>query len=314
MPARGSDRLARMPRMPSLEDRFVGCLFGLALGDAVGAPHEGGPGSRLAWRVLGVGRGGILRTTDDTEMAVILARSLAEHGGVEPDALAREWAAGAHWSRGYGPGARRLLQRIRAGEDWREANRSVFPDGSFGNGAAMRSAPIGLWYHRDPQALASAAALASSITHAHPLGIEGGVLVARATAMALGGDLDLEALRAGCREEMFRTRLARAGEDMDADEVARVLGHWMSAQESAVTAVHVARRFDAFVPLMEFVISLGGDTDTIGAMAGAIFGARHGIEALPPDLLDRLEDRPGIESTARALYAAFASRNPAASA
>ena len=127
--------------MTSLEDRFVGSLLGLALGDAVGAPHEGSLGPRLVWKLLGIGRSRLLRTTDDTEMAVLLAGSLAEHGGVEPDALARTWAHGASWTRGYGPGARAVLARIRAGEDWRTANRSAFPEGSFGNGAAMRAAP-----------------------------------------------------------------------------------------------------------------------------------------------------------------------------
>jgi poly(ADP-ribose) glycohydrolase ARH3 len=293
--------------MKSLEDQFVGCLLGLALGDAVGAPYEGSLVARAAWKVLGVGRGRLLRYTDDTEMAVLLARSLVEHRGVEPDALAREWAHGAHWSRGYGHGARTLLARIRAGEDWRMANRSVFPEGSFGNGAAMRAAPIGLWFHRDAGALVEAATLAASITHAHPLGVEGGVLIARATAMALAGDIDLAALRADCREEAFRTQLAFAEDiTMDEEAVVRTLGHSIVAHESVATALHVARRFDAFSPLMDFVISLGGDVDTIGAMAGSLFGARHGVAALPSGLLDRLEDRDSIESTARALYAAWA--------
>lgn len=290
-----------------MEDRFVGSLLGLALGDAVGAPYEGGFGARLVWKVLGIGRGDVLRTTDDTEMAVGLARSLAEHRGVDPDALARSWAENASWSRGYGAGALALLARIQKGEDWRTANRAVFPDGSYGNGAAMRAAPLGLWYHSDPDALRKAAALASSITHAHPLGIEGGVLIARATAMALSDAIDLDALRAGCEHDEFRIRLARADEPMKPEVVARMLGCSIKAHGSAVTAVHVARRFDAFAPMMEFVVAVGGDTDTIGAMAGGIFGARHGVSALPADLLCRLEDRAGIETTARSLYAAWAS-------
>ncbi len=135
------------------------------------------------------------------------------------------------------------------------------------------------------------------------------MLVARATAMALEGDLDLAALAAGCREDVFRRQLA-AAEDLTMDEetVVRTLGHAIVAHESVVTAIHVARRFDEFVPLMEFVIALGGDVDTIGAMAGSIFGAQHGIGALPADALDRLEDRESIEATARSLYGAFAAR------
>ena len=297
--------------MISLVDRYVGCLLGLALGDAMGAPYEGGMVGKAAWKILGIGRGRLLRYTDDTEMAVLLARSLIEQGGVEPDALAQAWAHGARWSRGYGQGARKVLAQIRAGEDWRTANRSAFADGSFGNGAAMRAAPIGLWFHSDLDGLAHAATLAASITHAHPLGIEGGVLMARATAMALGGNIDLAALASGCREEVFRRQLALAANtSMSYEEVVRTFGHSIQAHESVVTALHVAHRFAAFAPLMDFVISLGGDVDTIGAMAGALFGARFGVGALPADQLERLEDRVSIEEVARALHAAWTARRP----
>lgn len=290
--------------MTDLEDRFVGSMLGLALGDALGAPHEGGPLGQAAWWLLGLGRGDLLRWSDDTEMALGLAISLAENRGVDPDRLARQWAENADWRRGYGPGAGKLLARIRNGEDWRSANRAVFPDGSFGNGAAMRAAPLGLFYHKDTEELARATALASSITHAHPLGIEGGVLIARATAMALEGGLDLEALRESCREEEFRSRLGIAGEEMDGRAVKRRLGTGIEAHRSAVTAVHVANRFREFGPMMEFVVSMGGDTDTIGAMAGGIFGARHGPGALPEEALSRLEERGWIERVARKLFAA----------
>ena len=278
-----------------LESRFVGSLLGLALGDALGARHEGGrPGMSL------VLDGGPLRWTDDTEMAMGLTHSLAEKGGLDEDHLAKTWAEGADFTRGYGGGARRLLERIRQGFDWRSSTKIVFPQGSLGNGAAMRSAPLGLFYE-DP---AEPAARAAAITHAHPLGIEGGVLIARATAMALKGELDLAVLREGCREAEFRDRLLVAGEPHSADEVRRIFGAGVEAHRSATTAVHVAHRFHDFMPMIEFVVSLGGDVDTIGAMAGAIFGARQGVESLPADALARLEERAWIEKWARRLYAA----------
>lgn len=290
--------------MTDLEDKFVGSMLGLALGDALGAPHEGGPIGQALWWILGVGKGGLLRWTDDTEMAIGLAKSLIENKGLEPDHLARHWAENADWKRGYGSGARRLLSRIRDGMDWREANRSIFKEGSFGNGAAMRAAPLGLFFHKDHRELARAAEVASSITHAHPIGIEGGVLIARATAMALEGPLDLEALRDGCRQEEFRDALAMAKQEMDRDSVKRRLGTGIEAHRSAVTAVHVANRFSEFLPMIEFIISMGGDTDTVGAMAGGIFGARHGSVSLPEKALEDLEEREWIERTARKLFKA----------
>ncbi len=284
-----------------LEDRFAGSLLGLALGDALGAPHEGGPAGQAVWWLLGLGKGDLLRWTDDTEMAMGLAESLIENRGLDADRLARAWADRVDWKRGYGSGTRNLLGLIREGADWRAANRAIIPEGSFGNGASMRAAPLGLFFHRDPGELTLAAELASSITHAHPLGIEGGLLIARATAMALRGGVDTVLLREGARTAEFRDLLSLAREELDRKEVRRRLGAGVEAHRSAVTAVHLANRFREFMPMIEFTISLGGDTDTIGAMAGGIFGARHGTKALPLDALDRLEERDWIERTARRL-------------
>ncbi|MBI4614753.1 MAG: ADP-ribosylglycohydrolase family protein [Planctomycetes bacterium] len=293
----------------SLEDRFAGSLLGLALGDALGAKHEGGPLEQAAWWLMGIGKGELLRWTDDTQMAIALAESLITRRGLDPDHLARLWAERADWERGYGTGARKLLRMIRDGADWREANRAIFPDGSFGNGAAMRAAPLGLFFHTDLAALARAAELASSITHAHPLGIEGGVLIARATAMALAGPLDLDLLARDSSSDEYRSRLTTAsgwGEEPTPPAIVRrALGAWVEAHESAVTAVYLARRFDgSFQEMVKFAIRLGGDTDTIAAMAGGILGARHGAGFLPGEFLARIEAREEIERLARDLFRA----------
>ncbi len=167
-------------------DRYEGCLLGLALGDAFGAPHEGGPLERLVWRLIGRTRAGERRFTDDTSMSLDLAESLIERGVLDLDDVARRFAASYRWSRGYGPGAAKLLKRIARGAGWREASRSVFPEGSWGNGGAMRAPVIGLAFAGQPDALIAAARDSASITHAHPLGMEGAVLLASATALALG--------------------------------------------------------------------------------------------------------------------------------
>lgn len=306
----------------TLEDRFVGSMLGLALGDAMGAPHEGGFVGRFAWWVLGIGRGDTLRWTDDTQMAVVLAESLAELGRADADDLAHRWAWQMDSRRGYGPGTRKLLLRVLRGERWQAASRAVYPEGSFGNGAAMRAAPVGLFFHHDRAALHHAAELASSVTHAHPLGIAGGVLVARATALAVAdamptvsepGPVDADSflgqLAEGCTQTEFRERLEVARRVYSPDDAARRLGNGVLALESAVTAVLAfCRCSDDFLELMKFVVAVGGDTDTIAAMAGGLFGARLGPQALPRDFLDRLEDRSKIESTGRRLYRAWTAR------
>ena len=238
-----------------MEDRFAASMLGLALGDAMGSRYEGGPAGRAAaWP----GREP-LRWTDDTQMAMGLAESLIEKRAVDPDHLAKRWARKYEAWRGYAGGARRLLEIVRQGGDWREANRSVFPDGSFGNGAAMRAAPLGLFFHRTPDALVRGAEQASAVTHAHPLGIEGGVLIARATSLALADPFEparfLETLRSEAGDPVYAAKLDRArewlGENPSIDQIQNRLGNSVFAHESAVTAVFAFCQVPAdFVKMM----------------------------------------------------------------
>ena len=121
--------------------------MGLALGDALCAPHEGGPLERLVWGVMGRTKDLRRRWTDDTRMSLDLAESFIERRAFDADDVASRFARSYRWSRGYGPGAAKLLKRIRRGADWREANRSVWPEGSLGNGGAMRVPVVALVCH-----------------------------------------------------------------------------------------------------------------------------------------------------------------------
>lgn len=294
----------------ALGDRGAGMLLGLALGDALGAPHEGGPLERALWAALGLPHGRLLRWTDDTQMSVAAAESLIARGGMDADDLARRWARDARFLRGYGPGTWEWVGRVRSGEDWRTASLSVFPEGSFGNGAAMRSAPFGFYYRDRPDELEAAAATAAAVTHAHPLGVEGGVLIALAAAFLLEEEFSPESflrrLRSRCRREEFRSRLDWAAGALasapGADEIRRRLGNGIPAHESVVAALYAFARFPGdFAAMTGFIIAAGGDTDTICAMAGSLFGARNGAGALPAALLERLEQRERIETLGRGL-------------
>ena len=294
-------------------DRFQGCLLGLALGDALGAPHEGGLLERALWRLIGRTRQGERRWTDDTQMSIDLAESLLENEGLDPDDAARRFASSYRWSRGYGPAAAKLLKRIARGADWRDSNRAVYPEGSFGNGGAMRAPVIGLFYSSRPGELVEAARLSASITHAHPLGIEGAVLIATATASVLRDRASLDLLQevtAVCTLTPFRSRLQlaegwlKSGTDIPVKDVRRQLGNRISASESCVTALYCALRFrdGSFDRMQQFVASCRGDVDTIGAMAGAVWGAANGITRLPAEGLGKLEQRSRLTELASALY------------
>jgi len=228
------------------KDRFEGSLLGLALGDALGAPLEGGPVEHFVWGLIGKTRKGELRWTDDTQMSLDLAESLVAKGGVDPDDLAVRFAKGYRFSRGYGPGAAKLLKRISKGADWREANRSIFPDGSYGNGGAMRVAPVGLFYSARPEQLVKAARQSARVTHAHPLGIEGAVLVAAATAQAVSSKEPVEILQAAaahCELDPFIQRLAIARAWLDSGQVPPTKDVSQQLGNGIAAARHVSRPF-----------------------------------------------------------------------
>jgi poly(ADP-ribose) glycohydrolase ARH3 len=294
-------------------DHFQGCLLGLALGDALGAPFEGGPLERLAWRLIGKTRHGQMRWTDDTQMSLDIAKSLIINSSINPDDLARRFAQSYHWSRGYGPGAARLLKKIAKGADWRQANRLIFPTGSYGNGAAMRAPLIGLFYFNKPDLLNKAATDSAMITHAHPLGLEGAVIVANATTAAVQGADGLEQVRAAsayCKHNDFLSRFEIALEWLNSKnaapskQVAKSLGNGIAATHSCVTAVYLAARFQesSFLTMMQFIKEMRGDVDTISAMAGAIWGASRGFQHLPPEHLTRLEKYEVLMGVASQLH------------
>jgi poly(ADP-ribose) glycohydrolase ARH3 len=259
-------------------------------------------------------------------MSVDLAKSLTAKGMLDPDDLAKRFAGSYHWSRGYGPGAAKCLKRIRRGTPWEEASRSVYREGSFGNGAAMRAPIVALFYARNAEELLEAVRLSARITHAHPLGVEGAVLIATAVSAALRSsdpERIYELAARQCGEPTFRDRLAVAQEWLFGREapgpkdVAKQLGHGVAAAESCVTALYLGLRFlpGSFAELQRFVAKCGGDADTIGAMSGAIWGAANGAKALPRELLQGLEQREMLTELADSLHAAsleISSRAPTA--
>ena len=299
--------------------RIMGSLLGLALGDAFGAPYEGGILERAVWALVGT-QNGKRRWTDDTQMTIDVIESLVEHGRVDQNDLARRFAQSYRWSRGYGPGTVRILKRIRRGQSWESASRSVYRDGSFGNGGAMRAPAVGLFFATDIEGkLVKAACDTAAVTHAHPLGREGAVLIALATALAYNDASSQSIIERLCQRAEspeFVSRLLKArtwlqeGGNVAPRTVAAELGNGIAAVESCVTAVYIALAFrdSSFNELLEFSIILRGDVDTIAAMACAVWGAARGINALPEAQLERLEQCERLKALAQSLMEAADNR------
>jgi poly(ADP-ribose) glycohydrolase ARH3 len=291
-------------------DQYRGCLLGLAFGDALGAPYEGGWLERAAWRLLGKTKGR-MRYTDDTQMSLDLIHSKMEHGAVQQDRLASQFASSYRWSRGYGPGAAKLLKRIRRGADWRQANRSQFSDGSYGNGAAMRSAVLALFY-AEQHALRVAVEQASEITHAHPEAIEGAQLIALATSLSLHKesiDEILPVLQEACDLQVFKDQLMQMTSlfydgKFSFPVITSRFGNGMAARRSCVSAIGFALLFrdQPYTDMLKAIRQGGGDVDTIGAMAGAIWGARNGFSAITGVSLKTIESGEAMLALADQAY------------
>lgn len=279
-------------------ERIQGGLMGLACGDAVGAPLEARTPEAIAARyarpeeLVSDPPGEVLRYTDDTEMALGVSEALRTRGREASVAdYARRYVANLNVERGYGRGALLALAAIDGGMDPEQAAVSYFPDGSFGNGAAMRVAPVGLAFARDPEALETHVARSAAPTHAHPHAVEGARLIAHAVAFAARtGRFEGDAFRAfvleQVRDSAYRARLA--------DTFAgRGLTTGVAALESVPTALaHAAAHAGSYVDGVSRAVLGGGDCDTIAAMTGAILGAAHGLEAIPAVWRERLERGP----------------------
>jgi poly(ADP-ribose) glycohydrolase ARH3 len=169
-------------------------------------------------------------------------------------------------------------------------------------------------YSNDPEKLREIAYKSSSITHSHELGKEGAALQACAVALALNTpsdeDIDEEnflfKLRNFVQNQLYKEKIAQIREligEQDKAKVVSVLGNGIEAPRSVPTAIYCfLRQPKSYKDTMTYTISLGGDTDTIAAMAGAISGAHLGIEAIPAEWKAKLENRDYIEALAEKLW------------
>jgi ADP-ribosylglycohydrolase len=270
-------------------------LDGLSVGDALGAQYFV-PGHSRSDLTAGRPPTGPWPWTDDTEMACLLLAELLDHGHVDQDRLAASFAEHCEPYRGYGPGAVVALHRIRDGMPWREAATTAYRgEGSCGNGAAMRVAPLGAFFADDLDVVVKQAVLSAEVTHLHPEGIAGAVAVAVGAAMA-GPDL-LDAVL----DHLDGSEVRRGVEDArrllgrPTAEAAYELGNGThsTAQDTVPFALWAAATHaDDYRAAIVACVEAGGDMDTTAAMVGGIVACRTGVpgdwlalrEPLPPDL------------------------------
>jgi poly(ADP-ribose) glycohydrolase ARH3 len=299
-----------------LGPKFAGALIGTAIGDALGASLEG-------WHTLPesevqalADKRRLLVYTDDTHMAIGVAESLIAEAGFDGEHMAHTFIRNYDREpfRGYGPGPPRIFRMIKGGEAWNQASEKLYRGGSYGNGSAMRIAPIGVLFHDDPLRLKEVARQSSQITHAHELGKQGAALQAYAVALATAATPSSPPDSAGflrklgdfIEHEVYRQKLGAIEELMgehDKATVVSALGHGIEAFNSVPTAIYsFLTHPQSFAGAVVYAVSLGGDSDTIGAMTGAISGAYLGIGAVPRMWKEKLENRAYMEELAEKLW------------
>jgi ADP-ribosylglycohydrolase len=313
----------------SLLDRALGAFYGLALGDALGMPTQSLSRAQIKHRFGAITAledagadqpiaanmpGGSI--TDDTEQAILVGQLLIDgKGRIEPSVLAQrliEWEAvmRAKGSQDLlGPSTKRAIEMILAGVSPEEAGR-------YGttNGAAMRITPVGIATDvANPEHFIRAVVQACQVTHNTSLGISSAAAVAAVVSAGING-MDLgEALHLGMqmaqqaehhghwvaggriasRISWARTVSIDSDKALLADLLYDVIGTSVASQESVVVSFALAQQvavgeMGAFEALC-MAASLGGDTDTIAAILGAMLGACLGMQSWPTELIEQVK-------------------------
>jgi len=305
-----------------VKNRYIGCMLGAAIGDALGKQNEGLQRKDILKNgfIKDYGKapngcpGEKLRPgqyTDDTEQMILLAGSLIECSGFEAGDFAKRiarWGVDAladpERKKLVGPSSSAAVARLNSGISWKDAGSSIPSCGS-----AMRAAPIGLFYG-DRDEIETNAALSSIPTHNSSAAIAGAVAVAVGVRCAIDGMDCPEIIKESCvrgskYDEGMGIKIGYSFElrDEDPEKVFAKLGTSYFVYETVPSAFYCfSRHFEDPEKAIIEAVNAGGDTDSIACITGALCGARHGIDAFPERWIKGLENRDIVEHIAGMLF------------
>jgi len=292
-------------------DRTRGVLLGLACGDSLGRPVEFAAASEITAEygqldeMVGNGTwnqpAGTI--TDDSEQALCIARSLVEHRGFDPADVAERFVA---WYDSdpfdIGRMTARSLRQFKRGSTWDEAGQQVWENSlegqNAGNGSVMRCPPLAIPYASDWEHLVEVSRQSSQITHADSR-CTYGCAILNLTVAGFLDDADtplqdaLDYVGPDAPDELTATlRPIARGDSPGTLETSGYVIH------SLQTALYDGLRTDNAEEAIVTAVNRGGDTDTIGAIAGAVAGARFGASQLPDQWLAAIDETGELESLA----------------
>ncbi len=301
--------------MPVTQDRFRGCLVGLAIGDALGGPVEFKSRFEIAQHYGGVLRkmvgGGWLKlkpgeTTDDTAMARALAESLVTREVFDLNDVASRYVA---WLRtkpkDVGNITRLALQAWEKGNTVPLAAMGahrLLNGQSAGNGTIMRCAPLALRYAYDERRLIDASRDEALITHFDPQAWTGSAAVNLLIHHLLRDMPIAEAVRSVAyrirRENRAAAVVAEVLEQIQPNLPSDKLPTTGYVLDTLRIAVWAVLAHDSFEDAVTAAVNLGGDADTQGAVTGALAGTRWGYVAIPEAWLQPLQGRAELATLA----------------
>ena len=297
-------------RIPSLkENKAIGCLCGLAIGDGLGDAARK-QDNRVNYGITTDFGPGDSWSTDDTEFAMLTARTLIECGGnLTSEDVVAAWlkhvAIQDEFKRGGQSeiaAARNLLRGLRPPESGR------FNTFHMSDGTAMRISPVGVLCAGDPERAAYLAQIDASISHSED-GIWGAQAVAAAVAVAMT-DSDIDGILSAAMQFMPHDSWLYHNMTTALDIVEKsnnsVIDCWMELHDSilastwATTAEAIPAAFaclklrhGSFREGLVLAANFGRDADTIGAVAGAVLGARYGADSIPAHWIEKTRHPAG---------------------
>ena len=310
---KGVDAVATTPESREIDaiendirKRFIGCFLGLAIGDAKGMPAE----SKDAASAKEIADcfdylPGYLPAgsyTDDTHQSIMVAETLTESGEFSKKAFLDKLMK-SELHRGIGPTSFTVLQKFAGGHQLEDIGVD-----SNTNGSAMRVAPLALLYHHDLDALREQTIKSSEVTHKGTVAIAGALSVAFAVAYMLNHYQEkFDKTRFTSELVDFIKPYSAELADSFKEENALYERYGCHVLESVPHAIRIfmSDPYD-FEKAIQNAIAGGGDADTIASMVGAISGTFNGLDKIPQQWIDRLENSPKgrdyIRTLAEKLY------------
>lgn len=233
--------------------------------------------------------------SDDGQMQQMVANSLIENNGFNPDDLSArymDWFFSGR-ARGFGTTTKLAMQNLQSGKHWSESGIAE----SYGNGTAMRSAPFGVYFRDDINLLIKNVKIDSAITHASNEAEAGAISIALAAAYATNNDLDnliekiwLRLPDSKVKNTIYSLETLVNSKYITTKQALNVLGTKADVRETVPSVIYMFLKFGNCHKACETIIRAGGDTDSCGSILGALFGAKDGIKNIPSHLIEQVED------------------------